>query len=303
MDFLDKIYAQDFSLNARTLNSFDPFARERNKVLEPIRRRIHNASPKINRLSYNEKACLKHSNRLVAEILRQLKRLEGYTMHCGHAFSVRYAGHELRSEEVAAEEVFEIRNIKSGFRLQFRIIEKTAYGPALHILFLIRETSQQGSFFVIKRMLVDELWEKVFEPMGFAYLFGRAVWSSNSEIRHSAKGSEDWRTVLRYVGLDENLEPILIPSLRLFYHRLGFIQFSSLERDVGDDYVALLSRSVALKIRESSGEHVWNELTRFHLSNAKTWRETVSQRESRLSDQEIQKRILEKRAKLTQKPL
>jgi hypothetical protein len=118
MDFLDKIYAQDFSLNANTLNSFDPFARERNKVLEPIRRRIHNASPKINRLSYNEKACLKHSNRLVTEILRQLKRLEGYTMHSGQAFSVRYAGHELRSEEVAAEEVFEIRNIKSGSRLK-----------------------------------------------------------------------------------------------------------------------------------------------------------------------------------------
>jgi hypothetical protein len=222
-------------------------------------------------------------------------------MHCGQAFSVRYAGHDLRSEEEVAEEVFEIRNIKSGFRLQFRIIEKTSFAPVIHILFLIRETIHQGSFFAIKRMLVNELWGNVFEPAGFAYLFGRAVWSSNSEIRHACKDSEDWRKVIRYVGLDEDLEPILIPSLRLFYHRLGFIQLSSFQEDLGDDYVALLSRSLEKKIREALGDHDWNELTRLHLSNAKNWRETVFQRESRLSDQEIQKRILEKRAALNQK--
>jgi hypothetical protein len=282
----------------------DPLGRERSKILEPVRRHLHNQSPVISRFTYSEKACLKHQNPFVAKILKALRKsgIRCYSVHCGKAFSIRYFGPSLQYEEVHSEEVFEIRN-KEGFRLQFRIIEKTAFGPALHILFLIRETSQQGSFFAIKRMLVNEPWEKVFEPMGFAYLFGRAVWSSNSEIRHSGKGCEDWRKVLRYVGLDEDLEPILIPSLRLFYHRLGFIQFSSLQRDVGDDYVALLSRSVAKKIRESSGENVWNELTRFHLSNAKTWRETVSQRESRLSDQEIQKRILAKRVKLTQKSL
>jgi hypothetical protein len=282
----------------------DPFGRERAKILEPVRRHLHNQSPVISRFTYSETAYLKHQNPFVSKILKALNKsgIRGYSLHCGKALSIRYFGPSLQYEEVHSEEVLEIRN-KEGFRLQFRIIEKTAFGPALHILFLIRETSQQGSFFAIKRMLVGELWEKVFEPMGFAYLFGRAVWSSNSEIRHSGKGCEDWRKVLRYVGLDEDLEPILIPSLRLFYHRLGFIQFSSLQRDVGDDYVALLSRSVAKKIRESSGENVWNELTRFHLSNAKTWRETVSQRESRLSDQEIQKRILAKRVKLTQKSL
>ena len=302
MDLLQRILKSNISFR-ETLVSGDLLSRERLKALEALRRKIHNDSPPIARYSYSETVCQKHNHPFVSRILKTLEKsgLQNYSLHTGQAFSIRYYGTSLQFEEEVSEEVFELRNKKEGFRLQFHIIENTAFGTAIHILFLIRETIQQGSFFAIKRMLVNELWQKVFEPAGFAYLFGRAVWSSNSEIRHAGKDSEDWRKVIRYVGLDEDLEPILIPSLRLFYHRIGFIQLCSFQRGVGDDYVALISRSVAKKIRESLGDHGWNELTRFHLSNAKTWRETVFQRESRLSDQEIQKRILEKRAKLNPK--
>jgi hypothetical protein len=75
-------------------------------------------------------------------------------------------------------------------RLQFRIVEGAAFGPAIHTLFLIRETAQQGSFHAIKRMLVEELWRKVLEPAGFDFLYGPSVWSENAAIRHASTRSK-----------------------------------------------------------------------------------------------------------------
>jgi hypothetical protein len=171
------------------------------------------------------------------------------------------------------------------------------------VLFLIRETNQQGSFFAIKRMLVDELWAKVLEPAGFAFLYGKAVWSENSEIRNACPRSKDWRELLCYVGLDEHLEPILIQGLRLLYYRLGFIQMCVLEQGIDPEYVALLSKSAAQKIKEPVGDAAWNELTSLSLTNAKAWKQTVSEREASIGHQELEKRIAAKRAALSQRTL
>jgi len=305
MDFLERVLANDFRASAKTLNTFDPLAREKAKAFEPVRRAIHNQKPPISRYSYSETACLKHENPFVSKTLKALResRLEGYSLHSGKAFSTHYAGPDLCFEEEVSEEVFEIRNKDQGFRLQFRIVEKTALGPALHVLFLIRETNQQGSFFAIKRMLVDELWAKVLEPAGFAFLYGKAVWSENSEIRNACPRSKDWRELLCYVGLDEHLEPILIQGLRLLYYRLGFIQMCVLEQGIDPEYVALLSKSAAQKIKEPVGDAAWNELTSLSLTNAKAWKQTVSEREASIGHQELEKRIAAKRAALSQRTL
>lgn len=303
MDFLERVLANDFSASAKTLDSFDPVARWKAKAFEPVRRAIHNQKPPINRYSYSETACFKHQNLLVSKILKALResRLKGYSLHCGKAFSVRYTGSDLSYEEEVFEEVFEIKHKNQGFRLQFRIVEKTAFGPALHILFLIRETSKQGSFFAIKRMLVGELWKQVLEPAGYAFLFGRAVWSANSEIRHACPKSKDWRGLVHYAGLEEDLSPILIPGLRLFYYRLGFVQLGLLEQGMGPEYVALLSDLVEQRCEESAGAHRWRELTRFSLKSAKSWRATVSLREACLDPEELERRVAEKRAALSKK--
>jgi len=303
MDFLERVLANDFSASAKTLDSFDPVARWKAKAFEPVRRAIHNQKPPINRYSYSETACFKHQNPFVSKILKALResRLKGYSLHCGKAFSTHYAGPDLCFEEESSEEIFEIRNKEQGFRLQFRVVGKTALGPALHVLFLIREPNQQGSFFAIKRMLVDDLWARVLVPAGFAFLYGRAVWSDNSELRHACPRSKDWRELLCYVGLDEHLEPILIQGLRLLYYRLGFIQMCVLEQGMDPEYVALLSKSAAQKIKESVGACGWSELTQFRLSNARNWKKTVSEREARLGRRELENRIAAKRAKLSQK--
>jgi hypothetical protein len=67
------------------------------------------------------------------------------------------------------------------------------------------------------------------------------------------------------------------------------------------EYVALLSKSAAQKIKESVGACGWSELTQFRLSNARNWKKTVSEREARLGRRELENRIAAKRAKLSQK--
>jgi hypothetical protein len=304
MDFLERVLANDFSANAKTLNTFDPIAREKARAFEPTRRAIHNLSPPIARYGFSEECCRKHQNPFVSKILKALRKsgLEGYSLHCGKAFSTRYSGPNLSLVEEASEEIFETRNTGQGFRLQFRIVEETAFGPCLHVLFLIREKNEQGSFFAVKRMLVAELWKRVLEPAGFAFLYGRAVWSGNSEIRHSCPRSKDWREVLCYVGLDKALQPILIPGLRLFYYRLGFVQMDPLGQGIPSEYVALLSEATEQKIRDSVGVGGWNELTRFDLSNARSWKERVSEREALLGHEELENRIAAESARLSQKP-
>ena len=186
MNLRDRILNREYDYLPNPLGLFDPLVQIRAEILEPIRRKLLNESPRISRLSFSEEPCHKHNNFFVSKILKALSksRLNDYQLYCGKAFYIRYTGRNFCFEEEFSKEVYELRNKKEGFSLQFRIIEETDMGPpALHVLFLIRETDRQGSFFAIKRMLVDELWEKVFEPAGFAYLFGRAVWSSNSEIR------------------------------------------------------------------------------------------------------------------------
>jgi hypothetical protein len=303
MDFLERVLANDFSVCEKTINSFDPLAKERAKAFEPVRRAIHNQSSTIARYGFSEAATQTHQNPFVSIILKTLKRsrLEGYSLHCGNAFKILYTGGtNLSREEERSEEVYELRNKKEGFRLQFRIIEETDFGqPALHVLFLIRETDRQGSFFEIKRMLVEELWRQVLELSGFAFLYGRAIWSSNWEIRYSGLVSKDWRKELSYVGLDDNLEPILIPALRLLYYRLGFVQMGVLDDSFIPEYVALLSSTAANKIKDSIGDVKWQEINRYNHANAKIWSEIVAQRESCLEADELEKRITAKRSKMS----
>lgn len=301
MDFLERVLANDFSVCEKTISAFDPLAKERAKAFEPVRRAIHNQSPTITRYGFSESAIQTHQNPFVSKILKALKRsgLEGYSLHCGNAFKILYTGPSLSHEEESSEEVYELRNKKEGFRLQFQIIEGNDFGPFIHTLFLIRETSQQGSFFSMKRMLIEELWKNVLEPAGFFFLVGRAIKSNNSEIRHHTSGRSDWRENLCYAGLDEDLEPILITGIKLFYHRLGFVPMCYLSKEYGPEYMALLSNTAEKKIKEMCGADTWHEMTCHSHTKAKNWSEIVAQRESRLEADELEKRIEAKRSKMT----
>jgi hypothetical protein len=302
MNLRDRILNREYDYLPNPLGLFDPLVQIRAEILEPIRRKLLNESPRISRLSFTEEPCHKHNNFFVLKILKSLSksRLNDYQLHCGKAIYIRYTGRNLCFEEEFSKEVYELRNKKEGFSLQFRIIEETDFGrPALHVLFLIRETDRQGSFFAIKRMLVEDLWQQVLVPSGFAFLYGRAIWSSNSEIRYAGPSSKDWRKELSYVGLNDKLEPILIPALRLLYYRLGFVQMGVLDDSFTSEYVALLSPAAAKKIKDSIGDVKWQEINRYNHANAKIWSEIVAQRESRLEADELEKRIADKRSKMT----
>ena len=299
MDLRQRILESNFSISSGLLGGGDPLARERKKVLEPLRREIHNESPPIIRYSYSEKICDNHEYSFVSKILKALKKsgLQNYKLHCGDAFHIHFSGRNLCLNEEISEEVFELRNQEEGFSLQFRIVEKFAF-PAIHVLFLIRDTKKQGSFFAIKRMLIEDLWLKVLVAAGFGLLFGRAVYSNNSEIRHSCARLKDWREVLCYAGLDENLEPILIPGLRLFYYRLGFIQMGLWANSYSPEYVALLSTAAEGIIKKEIGDAVWAEITRFSVSEGRRWRSITDEREAKLIPSELAERIATKKSKM-----
>lgn len=59
MDFLERVLAQDFSVCAKTLDSFDPIAREKAKAFEPVRRVIHNQKPQVTRYGFSDDVCQK----------------------------------------------------------------------------------------------------------------------------------------------------------------------------------------------------------------------------------------------------
>jgi hypothetical protein len=301
MNLRERILNREYDYLPNPLELFDPLVQIRAEILEPLRRHLINESPQISRLYFSEESCQKHYNSFVSKIHKSLRnsRLENYKLHCGKAFYTVYTGSNFSSEKEISEDVFEIRNKQDGLKLQFRIIGESVFGSAIHVLFLIRETKHQGSFFEIKRMLVEELWKQVLEVAGFAFLYGRAILSSNSEIRHNCPRANDWRESLCYVGLNDELEPILIPGIRLFYYRLGFVQMRLFSDEFSHEYVALLSASTAKKIKESIGDQTWQEINRYSHANAKIWSEIVVQRESRLEADELEKRITAKRSKMS----
>lgn len=302
MNLRERIINRQYDFLSNPLEIFDPLSQMRAKILEPIRRKLLNESPRISRLSFSEEPCHKHNNFFVSKILKALNKsgLKDYKLHCGRAFYNCYTGRNLCFEEEFSKEVYELRNKKEGFRLQFQIMEGNDFGPFIHTLFLIRETNQQGSFFSIKRMLIEELWKNVLEPAGFFFLVGRAIKSDNSEIRqHHTSGRTDWRENLCYAGLEEDLEPILISGIKLFYHRLGFVPMCCLSKEYGPEYMALLSNTAEKKIKEMCGADTWHEITRHSHKKARIWGKIVAKRESCLEAGELEKRIAAKRAKMT----
>lgn len=299
MSLRESVLNRESYYSPNPLGGFDPLARERSKVLEPVRRQLHNETPPITRYSYSETACTKHHDPFVSKILRALRKtgLQGYRLHTGRAFSVRYYGPSLQYEEEVSEEVFEIRNKDQGFCLQFRIVEVNALGPAIQTLFLVRETAQQGSFHAIKRMLVGDVWKQILAPAGAALIFGRSVWSENSEIRHACPRSKDWREVPVYVGLNKALQPIFLTGIQLFYLRLGFVPMNFFVPTMGQEYMALLSSATEAQIKQTISPHDWGELTKFRPESRKRWRQIVAEREACLDEDELQSRIAAKRAK------
>ena len=264
---------------------FDLLAQEEVAVSERLRRKKHNENPPLNRLEFEAEA-LGHSkddriNRLLT--ILKVSGLKEYTLHQGRASYTLYEGADLMNETERHSIVFEFRSVKSGLSLQFDFAESDGNSDFLiHVLLLKRETNRQGSFFAIKRMIVAELWQRVFVPAGAGCLYGRAVWSSNSEIRNSGQG-DDWRKRSCYVGVNRQLKSIRINGLTLFYLRMGFLPFELIVPNTPPEFVCLIAPALEERIKKSMSADDWLEAIKYQRSEQERWRSIQDERQSLLS--------------------
>ena len=290
MKLRDRILASDLSFVCGRIDSFDPMLKERRKALESLRRKLHNENPPVTRFDYSADECKSHQNPRLSGIIAALSQsgLKKYSLHLGKAFSVRYFGPDLRFEEEFSEEVFEIKNNKEGFSLQFRIVERESSGAVIHALFVTREIGHQGCFWQIKRILCDEVWGGILESAGFQFLFGKAIWSSNSEIRITCPKENDWRYKQVYAGINGNLEPIFMSGIQLMYLRMNFLPMKPFDSDASDEMFFLLSSHMEAKLRDAVTDSQWDEITKYRVSNNQRWKKLVREREEQIGELELQ---------------
>lgn len=291
MELRDRILASDLSFVRGRIDSFDPMLKERTKALESLRRKLHNENPPVTRFDYSADECKSHQNPRVSRIIAALSQsgLKKYRLYLGKAFSIKYFGQNLRFEKEQSEEVFDLRSKKEGFSLQFRIVERESDSAVIHVLFLKREMTNQGSFWQLKRILCDEVWGGILEPVGFQFLFGKAIWSSNSEIRVTCPIEKDWRYKQVYAGINGNLEPIFMSGIQLMYLRMNFLPMKPFDFDASDEMFFLLSSHMEAKLRDAVTGSQWDEITKYRVSNNQRWKKLVREREEQIGELELQK--------------
>lgn len=131
-----------------------------------------------------------------------------------------YAGHALMEQVTYQMEIyhrkdpiFKIHDPESGFSMEYR--PDSLFGSkSAYVLFFKREKEKQGNYFEFKKFIKSQISPLLFTEAGYEYILGKAIWSSNSEIRFSHKG--DWRTKKRLWNGKE------VTGLQYAYLLMGF---------------------------------------------------------------------------------
>ena len=259
------------------------------RLREFTRRTEHNLERRFDRLVFDSKPIFRHEDPLIYRILGRINEasLTQYRVFEGRAERLKYEGDLLEKQKTVSSAVFLLRNQTDGISLKFRVYERN-YGLLVHILFIERDADLQGNFFTIKRTVVEEMWSTILEPAGAAVLAGTAMFSINSSIRTPCAPKDDWRNSPKYLGLDENLQPIFVSGIMKLYLMMNFLPFGIIE-DAEHNKVALISEKVADKIRQRNPRG-WEEAQKFTSEKQKEWNKVVKQRESLLSIEELERR-------------
>lgn len=281
------------------LDDFDPLQKARNSATEYLLKRLHNEHSIYDSVEFNPSRCGGHYNPRINEILECLKDTgldSKYTLHTGEAHLSYFDGPNLDQYKQTTHPALMLRNDADGFQMEFQLEPNGEhrhdnYGH-VHVLFFRRDVNRQGPFTEIKRLITGDMKAIMLDTLGYSSLHGRAAWSENSEIKNPTSRDEDWRHKPRYVGLDQNLNPILIRGIELFYLRMGFVPYIPDYLDgVHDQRVMLLSDALEIRTRDYLGEGIWSELTKYHAANHHEWHKLTKAREQELGAEKLAKRI------------
>ena len=227
-------------------------------------------------------------------------------VHLGKGYGYYYA--DIDKVEDMEGRLYKISNPQLGHHLQFSIdhdgffdFERKrhkTYGRVSGDLYWV-ETERQGSYYNSKTFLTKQLAPLFLEYIGYNSIYGTAMVAANTEIRSApATIEDDWRWLPKYVGLDEALNPIFLPSLQYFYMLLGYTMNPNeiLACEKGEMHslqaksVNLLSKAARRRTKKWLGQEGYDELTKYDESNLREWRKITRQREALLDREELEQR-------------
>ncbi len=240
-----------------------------------------NARPQLHSIDFQSAPCKAHEDPRVQSIIEAVRdNLPDYGLHAGKAWFTIHVGFDLSREELTSAEAFRLFNKELGLEMQFQLCQNS-----LNVIWLKRHESQQGKPDI--RREIGRFKMALLDCAGFPFMEGEAIWSANSAIRNPTSKEKDWRFAFRYVGLDENLNPIFLRGLPLFYLRLGFIPGDHDDAAKCGKNVALLSDDAARQVKSGVGERIWQKMTQFSVENYPRWKQLQREREAQMSPSEL----------------
>lgn len=176
------------------------------------------------------------------EILRAI-RFWGFpiSVHEGWAYMPYFSDLEY-TLKYRKDKIWKLTDLDNGFTCELRI-DKSGSKYQVYILFFKQEILRQGNYYSFKRFVLDKIKPIFFDFLQYSSILGRAIYSTNSEIRFTKNG--DWRLYERvwtdpYSGLKYK-----VSGLKYLYLRMGF-QLGELvdpSLDPQKDYVVLLNKN------------------------------------------------------------
>jgi hypothetical protein len=177
----------------------------------------------FSKLEYRNEELSEDSNEIVKAVKSENREFKVFK---GKGFIPRI---NLKTKDQYFEErdLIKIRDDKNGFTFQFSInLQQEA--KHIYVVFLERDTLLQGNFYEAKKFIHGPLSRIFFDALGFDSLMGKAVWSSNSEVRNSKARDTDWRDSKRTAYYKCRDKKVPVTGLQKFYLLCGFVFLNQL---------------------------------------------------------------------------
>jgi len=194
-------------------------------------------------LKYNTHECNFNSDDFnTLEILRAI-RFWGFPfkLYSGYAYMPFYP--DLSGNiSYRKDSIFKISDDFKGLSCELRVdLEKNC--KICYVLFFKRTKELQGNYFEFKHFIINQIKPIFFDFLQYKSITGRAIYSTNSEIKNIAK--PDWRLKEKVWKLKDGTE-LKVSGLKYLYLKMGFElgELVDPSLDPHKDYVVLLNKNI-----------------------------------------------------------
>jgi hypothetical protein len=220
--------------------STDPVAHEINNIKHRVET---NLKCTYSELKYEASPCdFSNSDNITLDILRAI-RFWGFNLKLYNGVALMPYYPDIKSKITYRQDrIWKICDPEKGFSCEFRI-DTSKNKISCYVLFLKRIKEQQGNFYEFKHFVINQIKLIFLDFLQYEYLIGRAIYSTNSEIRNETKG--DWRLLSKiWIGNDGVVYEV--SGLKYLYLKMGFVLGELIDPslDAQRDYVILLKDNI-----------------------------------------------------------